>query len=286
MSTYSQPSKAVLRRSVELALGAVITVVDGLACDWPSPPARHVQRVDNELGAEVVGDRVADDLPVPGVDHHRQIDPALVAGVLGDVGHPQPVRVVWGELAGYQIVVGYRCRVAAGESPTAPAGDALEVLGSHQSFHSLAADSNVETQPELCVHSWRAVGATRATVDVPDRGPQLVVLAVPLARVDLGRSPLVEAAGGHPKSPARPGDVHRLILGLLRGDEREGHCRGGRTFSWAKKAAARESRSRSARNTRFSRRSRTSSSRFGLGETRPLTGLDLIGGEPVPQTRL
>jgi hypothetical protein len=63
-----------------------------------------------------------------------------------------------------------------------------------------------------------------------------------------------------PQRAACRRDVHRRIRRLLRCDECERHCR-GRTFSWAKKAAARESRSRSARSTRFSQRNRTSSSR-------------------------
>jgi hypothetical protein len=48
-----------------------------------SSPAGHVQGVDDELGAEVVGDGLADDLTVPGVDDHGEVDPTLIGGVLG-----------------------------------------------------------------------------------------------------------------------------------------------------------------------------------------------------------
>jgi hypothetical protein len=100
----------------------------------------------------------------------------------------------------------------------------------------------------------------RLAVDGRDRRAQLRVNATPGTRVLLGGPPLVEAARGHAEEPARRSDAERWVLGLHRLDEREGPCRRGSTFSWAKKAAARESRSRSILRTRFSRRSRSSSS--------------------------
>jgi hypothetical protein len=49
---------------------------------------RHVERVQDELGAQVVGHRPAHDPPRERVQDHRQIEPALVGALLGDVGHP------------------------------------------------------------------------------------------------------------------------------------------------------------------------------------------------------
>jgi hypothetical protein len=119
--------------------------VDGLTWDWAAPPAGHVQGVDDELGAEVIGDRPADDLAVPGVDHHRQVDPALVRGVLGDVGHPPPIGAVRAELAGHQIIVGHRGGVPLGETTPAAAGHALQAFGPHQPLDPLATDPDASS---------------------------------------------------------------------------------------------------------------------------------------------
>ena len=72
------------------------------------------RRVDDELGAHVIGDRPADDPAGPGVDHDGEVDPALAGGVLGDVLHPQPVGAVGSELAVHQIVDAGSLGVAAG----------------------------------------------------------------------------------------------------------------------------------------------------------------------------
>ena len=61
-----------------------------------APPDGHLQGVDDELGADVIGDRPADHPPAPGVDHDGQIDLAVGGGMFGDVAHPQPVGSVTG----------------------------------------------------------------------------------------------------------------------------------------------------------------------------------------------
>ena len=83
-------------------LAAVIGMGDGAV--GATPQAGHLEGVDDELGAEVVGDRPADDPSGPGVDDDGEVDPALAGAVLGDVLHPQPVRAVGAELAVHQIV--------------------------------------------------------------------------------------------------------------------------------------------------------------------------------------
>jgi hypothetical protein len=44
----------MLRRPVESGLRAAVGVQDGLANWWTSAPARHVERGDDEWGAQVV----------------------------------------------------------------------------------------------------------------------------------------------------------------------------------------------------------------------------------------
>ncbi len=55
---------------------------DGLACWWLAPPDRHLDGVDNELGADVIGDRPAD-----GSSAERVEDLAAVAEALN--GRPR-----------------------------------------------------------------------------------------------------------------------------------------------------------------------------------------------------
>jgi hypothetical protein len=70
------------------------------------PAARdgHLERVDDELGAHVVGHAPADDPTAVGVLHGRQLQPALPGAQVGDVGQPQDVRRVAPEPALDEIV--------------------------------------------------------------------------------------------------------------------------------------------------------------------------------------
>ena len=47
--------------------------------------------VEDQIGAEVVGDLPADDGPRVHVEHERDVQPALPGRHLDDVGHPQLV---------------------------------------------------------------------------------------------------------------------------------------------------------------------------------------------------
>jgi len=65
---------------------------------------RHVERVDDELGAHVVGHRPADDRARVGVLNRGQVQPALPRAQIGDVGEPQHVRRSGPELAFNEVV--------------------------------------------------------------------------------------------------------------------------------------------------------------------------------------
>jgi len=97
-----EPSRPAWRRRCPNAqdvycLGAVVGMIHDTGGGSASPQ-RGLQGVDDEFGAQVVGDGVAHDQPRPRIDHHRDIDPALPGGMLGDVGHPQLVRTIRIEL--------------------------------------------------------------------------------------------------------------------------------------------------------------------------------------------
>jgi hypothetical protein len=87
----------------------------------PAIPDRHLQCVDDQFGAQVVGHRPAHDAAGEDIQHHRQIQPPLTCGHIGDVGGPHPVRRRSGEVAVHQIVRRHRRRVTAGQpTPAAP----------------------------------------------------------------------------------------------------------------------------------------------------------------------
>jgi hypothetical protein len=72
---------------------------------WLGATARngHLERVDDEFGAEVVGERPANDPAAVEVHHRGQIQPALPRPDVGDVGRPEPVRFAWMEVTLDQV---------------------------------------------------------------------------------------------------------------------------------------------------------------------------------------
>jgi hypothetical protein len=52
---------------------------------------RHLERVDDELRAHVVGERPTDHPPREAVDDGRQVKPPLPGPQIGDVRDPEPV---------------------------------------------------------------------------------------------------------------------------------------------------------------------------------------------------
>ena len=67
---------------------------------------RHPDRVQDQLGAQVVVQCPAHDPPAAGVDHHGQVEEALPGAQVGDVGDPQLVRNRRGEVAFDEVVGG------------------------------------------------------------------------------------------------------------------------------------------------------------------------------------
>lgn len=79
------------------------------------PPDRHVQRVSDQFGAEVIGDRPTDHPPGPRIDDRCQEHVAFLAPMLGYVSIPQPVRSIDGELTIDQLLIG-EARYVSGET--------------------------------------------------------------------------------------------------------------------------------------------------------------------------
>ena len=139
----------------------------------PAVPLCRLQRVDDQLGADVVGDGPADDAAGEDVEHRAAVHLALGGGVLGDVGASQAVRGVGVEPAADQFVVHHRCG-------TVPAlvtcTDAGQVEQPHQPGDALAPDSQPGTKHQLGVYPWGAVAAAGAGMRAANRVGEVGVL--------------------------------------------------------------------------------------------------------------
>src|SRR4051794_35672348 len=60
---------------------------------------RHLQGVEDEVGADVSGELPADDHPAVRVEHEGEEDQAFPAAQVGDVGDPELVRARRSEVA-------------------------------------------------------------------------------------------------------------------------------------------------------------------------------------------
>ena len=91
---------------------------------------------------------------------------------------------------------------------------ALQAVLAHQADDPLAADLDVQAQPQLGVHTWRAVGATAACMDLADLFAEIGVPQRPLRR--RARRPGVVAGACHTQHATESGD---LVVWLLRLDQ-------------------------------------------------------------------
>ena len=90
-----------------------------------------------------------------------------------------------------------RCggRVAACGAVPPAAVDAQQAVVAHQPGDPFAADMDVQAQPELGMHAWRAIGAPAAGMDLADLFAEIGVLQRPLRR--RARRPGVVAGACH-----------------------------------------------------------------------------------------
>ncbi len=113
-------------------LHPLVGVTDQAGCRLPLADG-HVQGIQDQLGAEVVGHRSAHNSPGEGVQDHRQVQPPFAGALLGAFGHPQliglaaesgarpgPVRGwrsgggVWSHAVSGDARLGGRARASAG----------------------------------------------------------------------------------------------------------------------------------------------------------------------------
>src|SRR5947208_2164244 len=97
MSIYNQVNKPVLRRPVEPGLRAMVGMDHGPAAGIPLLD-RHPERVQDELGLEVVAHRPADDPAAEDVLDGGEEEKALPGLDVLEVADPEPVRLRPGEV--------------------------------------------------------------------------------------------------------------------------------------------------------------------------------------------
>ena len=126
-------------------------VGDGLAGGWAPSPDGHLEGVDDELGAHVIGDRPAHHAPGEGVEDHGQVGLAVLGRVLGDVHHPEAVGLGGIEGPLDQVVgrLGIEIPPRAA-SPAAPV-DAGDSGLAHQALDPFARAAQVVAEFELGV---------------------------------------------------------------------------------------------------------------------------------------
>ncbi len=89
---------ALMRR----VLAAAIAVMDQPSVGLPATYG-HVQGVQDQLRAHLIGHRRAHQLPIVEAKHRRQIEPPFQRPDRRDIGHPGPIRCRHHELAVQQV---------------------------------------------------------------------------------------------------------------------------------------------------------------------------------------
>jgi len=199
----------------------------------------HPERVEHQLGLEVVAHRPADDPAAEDVLDGGEEEKALPGLDVLQVANPEPIRLGAGEVTVDEVRRRQPLRIADGRARPAPlAVGTTQAELAHQPCDPLLADRDAVAELELRVDPRRTVDLLGLGVDLPDPLGQLAVGELTRAR----RSPLpgVEALTSDTDDPAQQGDGE--LCGLSLDEPEPGH---GRSVSLAKKAAARFRISRS-----------------------------------------
>jgi hypothetical protein len=146
----------------------ILTALDGMmpeAATGPAAVQRHLERVDDELGAHMLGHRPADDPARKGVLNGGEVDPAFPAAQVGDVGDPQHVGR-GATKAPFDQVVGDANAWEADRCPAALAGhQSRQAGGWHEALHTLARHDDTVAELELSRDTPRCVDAAILGVD-------------------------------------------------------------------------------------------------------------------------
>ena len=218
----------------------------------PAPVDRHVERVENQLGSQMVSHRPADNPTAVRVEYYGKVQEAGPRRNVGDIGDPELVRPLGAKVPVDEI--GRRSRIAVsdgGSRPSASANPANAAL-SHQSSDALARHVNT-LFAEIGMDVRAPVPTMRLTKERLNAIAKQQVTLPTLRRRAF--APGIVAARGDLEHTAEHGNG---VVGLIRLHESE-DLFGTAFVSLANQAAAFERISASSFKRLFSRRRSVSS---------------------------
>ena len=184
----------MLRRPLESTLAALVRVVDHTG--RPPLSQRHVERVQHELGAQMIRHRPADDPSTPRIDHDRQIQEPRPRRHVRDVRHPELVGTRCSEVTLNEVRGRTRVAIPSRRPRSPSTRDPLDPGSAHESRDPLATD-RYAVGGELGVDPRNPVGPSRGRMDLHDPPPERLVHA--RSRGRLPPAPRVVATGGDPQ---------------------------------------------------------------------------------------
>jgi hypothetical protein len=200
-----------LRRPIEFALAAGVGVVDQLDIRAVvTTGQRHPQRGEHEVGAHVGRELPADDAPAEHVDDEAEEHHSLVATQVGEVGDPQRIGPVGGEVAVDEVGAACGRRVRRGRAPRLAATlGALDALAAHQALDAVTADVLASPQQGL-PGAPVAVGVVVGRMHLADAPKQPLVLNDAIGPLPGGA--LVVGGRRHAQGPADRLDPEALAM--------------------------------------------------------------------------
>src|SRR6266536_3014282 len=239
--------------SAALAEGksGVLTPVIGMMNDIFRPPliVSHLERVEDKRRLEVRCHRPADDASAEGIEHHGEIEKASPRRNVGDVGHPELVGSISGELPLDQITRFGLLRSAPRCNGVRPAAHATYATQLHHPGYSLLADTETQVA-QVAEQSGRAVRLVGYRMKLSNVSQKHCVLLRSRRRRPL--HPRIESTRRDTEDTAHRRD-RKAGLVIPHESESLDVCVGIVPVSRANQAAAFESMSLSSLSCRFSR---------------------------------
>ena len=187
--------------------------MDHLRC--PTLRLGHLERIEDERGAEVRRHRPADDAPAPRIQDDRQVEKPRPGRNVRDVGDPELIRAGRREVPRDEIRSGRAVRIATRSDRSLPATHARQAGRTHQTRDALAADGD-PVDDEVLVNARDAVRPARPRVERPNASEQGRIGG--RACGGRPRAPGIVPAGGDAQHAAQPAD---LMGGPMRSHELE-----------------------------------------------------------------
>ena len=133
----------------------------------PALPEGHVEGIEHEPRAQVVGHGPAHHAAAEGIQHDGEEQEPGPGGDVGDVRDPEPIGCVGAEVALDQVRRRTGARIPCRRPRPLASADAPQAGTAHQSGDPLAAHS-AALSDELGMDAGSAVGALRDAVDLTD----------------------------------------------------------------------------------------------------------------------